>query len=163
MQAIEEKEYGEALAELKVLLKHTDQKLVEKIPNKFMNYIEKNAAKDYDVNIQLDIPLEQQNLKEKTKDFMALIYRNYFCTEEERKELDFVLKENQQKYEKALNEKYSYENLFKPMKKEEITHEVPEENKEQTALIDYENMKWYRKIVFKITNWFQAIFNRNKM
>lgn len=160
MQTIKEKEYSEALAEVNFILEYTDKELVKKIPSKFMNYIETNADSDYKVNIQLDTPLEQQNLKEKTKDLMALIYRNYFCNEQERAEYDEILKKNQQEFDKQLSEKYSYENLFKPIKNEENTEEIITENNNQTALVDYNNMKWYKKIVFKITNWFNAIFKK---
>lgn len=159
MQDIQE--YSEALAEISYILKHTDKELVQKIPSKFLNHIEENRDKNYVVNINNNLPLEEQKIKEKTKSLMALIYRNYFCNEEEKKEYDRLLKENQEKYDKELNEKYSYENIFKQNKKEVIEEkEESVENVEQTALIDYQNMKWYKKVVFNITNWFKTLFNR---
>ena len=159
MQDIQE--YSEALAEISYILKHTDKELVQKIPSKFLNHIEENRDKNYVVNINNNLPLEEQKIKEKTKSLMALIYRNYFCNVEEKKEYDRLLKENQEKYDKELNEKYSYENIFKQNKKEVIEEkEESVENVEQTALIDYQNMKWYKKVVFNITNWFKTLFNR---
>lgn len=158
----EEIEYVQALAEISYILKYTDKELVQKIPNKFLKYIEENKDKKYIVNIDENIPLEEQKLKEKTKNLMALIYRNYFCNEEEKKEYDELLNENQIKYDEELNEKYSYENIFKQNKKEIIEETTEEiiENTQQTALIDYENMKWYKKVIFKITDWFKVLFNK---
>ena len=149
-------EYSRALTEVNFILKYTDLELVNKIPRKFLEYINENEDKEYKVNISVDSSLESQKISEKTKDFMALIYRNYFCTEEERIEFDEILKKNQEQYDRLLNEKYSYENLFRKNKIEEVEENV-QETKEQTALIDYENMKWYKKIAFNITNWFKTI------
>lgn len=160
MQNIQE--YSEALAEISYILKHTDKVLVQKIPNKFLKHIEENKDKNYIVKIDENVPLEEQKLKEKTKNLMALIYRNYFCTEEEKKQYDNLITENQKRYDEELRQKYNYDNLFKKEKKEpiqEVKEEI-QENVQQVALVDYENMKWYKKVVFKITDWFKVLFNK---
>jgi len=124
MQTTKQKIHAQALAEVNVILEYTDKNLVNKIPKRFIEYIIEHKDRDYEVQISNNIPLKNQNVKDETKSIMALIYRNYFCTEEEKNLYDERLNQNQQQYEKVLNEKYSYENLFKNnITKEEVMPE----------------------------------------
>jgi len=115
MQRITEKELAKALSEIDFILKNTDENLQKKIPQSFWNYIEGNKDEEYQVTIDMNIPLENQNIREDTINLMAIVYRNYFCTLDEKKDYDELLNQNEQKYQ----EKYSYENLFKSNKVEE--------------------------------------------
>ena len=166
MQAIKEKEYAEALAEVRFILKYTNEELVQKIPKVFWNHINDNYDKDYEVHIKLDMPLEEQNLKNDTKNLMAIIYRNYFCTPEEKKEYNDLLIQNQQKYDQELSEKYSYDNLFKNRK----NGEQFEQNSVYQGPIEQETIKQnnmqmieYKENIFKkIFNKIKSFFTRRK-
>lgn len=140
--------YSQALAEVSVILEHTNPDLVQMIPKKFLDYIWQNKDKNYEVNISSNLSLEDQEIKDETKSIMALIYRNYFCTQEEREKFDGLLNNNQIEYEKALNEKYSYENIFKnnSLKRDE-----------NNQLIEYKEENILQKIIKKI----KAFFRKN--
>ena len=101
------KEFAEASAEINEILKYLPKEEVEKIPSKLREFFKEISSKDYVTNINPNIPLDKQQIKEKTKDIIALIYRNYWCSEEERKELDQKLIENDKKFEEELREKYN--------------------------------------------------------
>lgn len=150
------KEFAEASAEINEILKYMPKEEVEKIPSKLREFFREVASKDYVTNINPDLPLDEQQIKEKTKDIIALIYRNYWCSEEERKELDQKLIENDRKFEEELREKYNPGNIFKnnvtTTKKEEP--EVKEEKIEQ-SLVPQETEKWYQRFLDMVKRWFK--------
>ena len=150
------KEFAEASAEINEILKYMPKEEVEKIPSKLREFFREISSKDYVTNINPNIPLDKQQIKEKTKDIIALIYRNYWCSEEERKELDQKLIENDRKFEEELREKYNPDNIFKnnvtTTKKEEP--EVKEEKIEQSLVVQ-ETEKWYQRFLNMIKRWFK--------
>lgn len=150
------KEFAEASAEINEILKYMPKEEVEKIPSKLREFFKEVASKDYVTNINPDLPLDEQQIKEKTKDIIALIYRNYWCSEEERKELDQKLIENDRKFEEELREKYNPGNIFKnnvtTTKKEKP--EVKEEKIEQ-SLMPQETGKWYQRFLDMVKKWFK--------
>ena len=150
------KEFAEASAEINEILKYLPKEEVEKIPSKLREFFKEVESKDYVTNINPDLPLDEQNIKEKTKDIIALIYRNYWCSEEERKELDQKLIENDRKFEEELREKYNPDNIFKnnvtTTKKEES--EVKEAKIEQ-SLVPQETGKWYQRFLDMVKKWFK--------
>ena len=99
-------EFAEASAELIEILKYIPKTEVEKIPLKLRGFFEDVSKPNYNVRIDPRKPLEEQDLKEKTKDLITVIYRNYWCTEEEKRILDKQLLENDKKYEEELRKKY---------------------------------------------------------
>ena len=64
MQETREKEYAEALAEVRFLLNYTDEELVRKIPKAFWKFLDENEDKEYKVTLTIDKPLEEQVVKE---------------------------------------------------------------------------------------------------
>lgn len=150
------KEFAEASAEINEIFKYLPKEEVEKIPSKLREFFKEISSKDYVTNINPNIPLDKQQIKEKTKDIIALIYRNYWCSEEERKELDQKLIENDKKFEEELREKYNPDNIFKnnvtTTKKEES--EVKEEKIEQ-SLVPQETGKWYQRFLDMVKRWFK--------
>ena len=150
------KEFAEASAEINEILKYLPTEEVEKIPSKLREFFKEVSSKDYVTNINPNMPLDKQQIKEKTKDIIALIYRNYWCSEEERKELDQKLIENDKKFEEELREKYNPDNIFKnnvtTTKKEES--EVKEEKIEQSLVVQ-ETEKWYQRFLNMIKRWFE--------
>lgn len=150
------KEFAEASAEINEIFKYLPKEEVEKIPSKLREFFKEVSSKDYVTNINPNMPLDKQQIKEKTKDIIALIYRNYWCSEEERKELDQKLIENDKKFEEELREKYNPDNIFKnnvtTTKKEEP--EVKEEKIEQ-SLVPQETGKWYQRFLDMVKKWFK--------
>ena len=150
------KEFAEASAEINEIFKYLPKEEVEKIPSKLREFFKEVSSKDYVTNINPDLPLDEQNIKEKTKDIIALIYRNYWCSEEERKELDQKLIENDKKFEEELREKYNPDNIFKnnvTTTKEEES-EVKEAKIEQSLVLQ-ETGKWYQRFLNMIKRWFK--------
>ncbi len=148
-------EFAEAAAEINEILEYLPKEYVEKIPVKLREFFEKVRKQDYVSNIDPYKSLDEQDLKPKTKTLITVIYRNYWCTKEEREELDKILIENDKKYEEELREKYNPDNIFKKKEKVEEIKEI-----EEKSLIVYDNQKWYQKAFEFISNIFKKMFKK---
>lgn len=117
--------YKRTLADIDIILLGLDEQTRNKVPQKFRELIHNDKLEGYESNIKTNIPLEHQTLHPDTQAFMAMLYLNYWCeSEEEKQTIMATLSDNEKKYQQQLSEKYSYENLFKNTKKEEIVEPV---------------------------------------
>jgi len=143
------KESKQAYVEVLEILKHMDAKYVQKIPNRLIEFLNKNASKDYKFVLDKDIPFKQQALKESTINILAMLNYNYWCEDEEHKKyLLNKYNENEIKYQQMLMEKYSRDQLFKRGNGNSIN----KSNYPQT----YKDIKWYQKIL----EYFKKLFNK---
>lgn len=149
------KEFAEASAEINEILKYLPEEYVEKIPKKLRDFFKEIESKEYKTNIDPYKTLDEQDLKPKTKTLITVLYRNYWCNEEERAELDKILIENDKKYEEELREKYNPDNIFKKKDKDEEIKEV-----EETSLAVYNNKMWYQKAFEFISNIFKKMLKK---
>lgn len=149
-----EQEYKQALTEVLEILKYTDSTTVKKIPNKFITFLNENCDKNYKCNINFANDNWEDTLKEETQYLIALIYRDYIVSAEERKDLLIEEKREREKQEIKLREKYNPDNLFKSKH-----YEIPDKFTENTQLIEIQQYSWYKRLYRKIL----AIFGiRNK-
>lgn len=103
-----------AMAEVIYYLKGIKQEDIDKIPKKFMQYLNENASKEYKCNFDYNKPLKELNLLEETRGIIGMICYNYWCdTENQKEEYLKKLSRNEQKYQQILYEKYNPNNLFK--------------------------------------------------
>lgn len=138
-------EYKKALFEVYTILENTEEEIRNKIPEKFIKFIKENMDANYNFKLQYGKGLAEQNLMEETKQILALIYRDYICTNEERKEL--LEKEHKKRIEKETENKEKYDINF-----EKIRENKKQENYEvnETQLIEITKEKWYKKLINKI-------------
>ena len=115
------KERREAYVEVLEILKHMEKQYVEKIPIKLRNFFQENASKEYNFHINLTIPLEENKFKDNTLSILAMLNLNYWCDDEEhKKELISQYRENEQRYQEELRQKYNPDNLFQNKKRTSI-------------------------------------------
>lgn len=133
------KEYSKAVVEVLDILEILPRNEKEKIPKKLLLFFEKVASKDYEPKLDFSQNLDKIELMEKTKDILAMLYRNYWCSEEEKKEYDILIIQNEKRYQEELNQKYNVENLFKQHSKK------IEENNDLPIIIEKE--KIYKKVL----------------
>ena len=143
-------EYRQSLKEFNIILNLMGQDYINKLPNKLLSFIQNNMDDSYISDINVNTPLNEQVLKDDTKVLLSLIYRNYWCDEETKKEL---LEEDayiEQEHEKEKYEKYNPDNVFKNKTQNIISEEPIAEN---TSLVEYKE-----SIFVKIVNWFKRNF-----
>lgn len=110
---------GKVYAEVYSILNFIDEYYVNKISTKFIEYIYKKKDNNYVPDIDMNIPIEEQELLEDTVSVLALIKYNYWCeNEQEKKELVDILNQKEEKYQEELRKKYSPDDIFK--KEEEL-------------------------------------------
>lgn len=85
-----------AYSEVYEILQLLDDKFIDKVPRKFMEFIEKEKDNDYIPNIKPNVSLEEQELLEDTTNILAMLKLDYWCEdEEEKKELLSILNQNE--------------------------------------------------------------------
>ena len=146
--------YEKVLREVEYILQQFPKEIQNKIPNDFRNTIVKKMdvtyiPEPYNKNKTLD----EQNISEETKKILALIYRNYLVSDEERKKL--ITEENniREKLENEKRKKYGAEDIFnnKTKNSQNINSNA---DADKLIIKSSNNKKWYKKLIEKILNFF---------
>lgn len=93
--------YFKACVEVTAILRNAAGKDLQKIPERLLEFLERNCDPYYEFSVGREQMLWELDLLPETKGLLAMIYREYWCTEEERRDYDRLLAENQRKYERA--------------------------------------------------------------
>ena len=139
--------YSEAITEVLDILSHTRKEDVEKIPKKFMKYLEDNKSKDYTPNLDHSKSIKDMGIKPKTAALLGMIYVKYWANAEEKEEFLKKATENEKIYQEELNIKYNPNEIFKT-----------KNNNYKENIID-ENLPTVQE---KNTNVFARIWNKIK-
>ncbi|MCI8546373.1 MAG: hypothetical protein HFJ44_03980 [Clostridia bacterium] len=107
--------YKKALKQVYMILKSLGKDIIDKIPIDMLNFIEENMDKDYFFVLDENIELEEQELMDETLGIISLIWRDYLCSDEERKKLQAEDSERQKQFENEQRKKYNPDNIFKKM------------------------------------------------
>lgn len=144
-----EDRYAKALKEVYVVLENSEESIQEKISENFKIFIIYNMDKEYDPNIDFANPHWEDTIMEETQQILAIIYRDYLVTKEEREKLLEEESEEEKRIEQELREKYNPDNIFKKNK------EKDKSNDNNTSMIKIEEIKWYKKFINKILSLFK--------
>lgn len=140
-----------AYSEVCTILNMLEDEYKERVPKNVMDFFEEEREKEYNPIIDVNIPLEKQNLKRKTIVLLAILNLNYWCDSEEEKQeiLDSFAKNEELKRlkEKELTENYNINNLFNKIENTE--------NKTEVSLIEYKEQNFIQKIISKIKSLFR--------
>ncbi len=140
--------YKGAFAEVLEVLRNTDKNILKKIPEQFITFLNQNKDNQYQVNIDFTNTNWEDMVKPETQAILALIYRDYIVSPEEREKLLKEENEEQNKIENELREKYNPDNIFKNRKIETPQETLKTENDMQ--LTEIPKYPWYKKIWNKI-------------
>lgn len=145
-------EYQIASTEVLSILEYLPQSEIDKIPYKFKKFLKENSISDYKPSFDYSLGLDKIELKHKTKLLLAMIYRNYICSEEERLEYNKILYQNEETYQKYLKEKYNPDDIFKKVEKDENTNTERTKISDNTALVEYKESFFtkFKNFIFKI-------------
>ena len=140
-----------AYAEVDKILSFMQISYIEKVPKKLRELFKNEKLKDYDPNIDKNIPLNEQNLERKTYAILAMLNLHYWCNAEEKQELLKAYSNNDKKREEELREKYNPDNIFKNRIKE------PEQATEEVkALVEYKKENFIKKLINTIKRFFKG-------
>lgn len=147
----------QALSEVYVIINHFDRSLFEKIPNNFMNFVKNNRDINYHVNIDFTKTINEQKLLKETRVILSLIYRDYICSEEERKAIILNDRNELEKQEETLRKKYEI-NFNKS--KTPINNE---NNDKKNELVQIKQQTWIKKLISRILKIFKRKTKNKKI
>ena len=139
--------YAKAYKEVLVILEHLPKEEYRKIPTEEIRFYQENCDKEYEFELQKEIPLEKQDILKKTNAILVSIFRDYFATEIQKKKLNNILENNFKEVERERLSKYNPDNIFK--------NKISDNTKvgsNQVSLIEYKKENFLMKILSKIKN-----------
>lgn len=143
---------GNAYAEVVEVLDNMSFEDRNRIPKKVYDFFIEKSSKDYIKHLNKNIALCKQDIREDTKEILAILLTNYWCkTENEKNDLLKLFRENELKYQQELREKYNPDSIFKKCTQENTIEEKNIEN--EFALVEYKE-SIFKKLINKIKNIF---------
>lgn len=125
-----------------------------------MNFFQDIASPTFKSKIDPRFPLDEQYLLPSTECMLTLLYRQYWCTDEEREELDRILIEQQTIEEQKDQE--SFDNIFKKIESAESGEDlfIADTSNDNLPTITSNNqfIEKLKEILNQITELFKKIF-----
>ena len=135
-------EYKIAYSEILEILKHISKKEQEKVPSNMIEMFKANASENSNFAYNPKKTLQEQNVSEIAISIIAILYRDYWTTKEQRQK---ILNYQNREREKYKAEKYDVNNIFK--KKNEIKPTIA--NAEKCPVI-VKKQNFIQRIIGKI-------------
>lgn len=134
----------EAYSEVYAILNLMSWSSINKIPEKIWENIENKRDKDRVIEIN---NIEEYQTSEQANKLLAVLYKDYFATDEEKKVIQAKEKILEKKEQEELYKKFNPDNLFKnkASKVETVENSV--------AMVEYKE-----SIFTKLKNWFKRTF-----
>lgn len=117
--------YREAFTEVNEILKYLSEDLLKKIPNEFIDNIKENMSTSYVLKYDNTKGINEQELKQETRAILSVIYRDYICNEDMKKE---IIQKDRKEWFELEKEKESGRDI-EVFKKQTIQNKDTEENK----------------------------------
>lgn len=145
-------EYANAYSEVLEILKYISKEDYEKIPNSKIELFETNHNKEYIFKYNPNKTLDEQNVSKTAKAIIAILFRDYWATEIQKEKIITKQNYDRKQLEEKKKERYNSDNLFKNNEKK-INLDVTKQE-QKLALIEINNIKWYKKVWKFITRFF---------
>lgn len=146
-------ETRQAYSEVNKLLELIGEEMVNKVPTKLREFFKREMDINYNPTINMHTSIKEQKLKRKTIAIIAGLNLQYWCNEDEKRQLLQMYSNNEKKYLEQQYKKYNPNNIFK---KQMQGNETEEKNENKNVLIEY------KETVFKrLINKIKRIFHIN--
>jgi len=142
-------EYANAYSEVLEILKNISKEDYEKVPSEKIDLFEKNDNKNYNFQYDTNLTLDEQNVSKRAKAIIAILFRDYWATPEQREKI--LAKQNYDRIqiEKNKQKQYNVDNIFKNKERKVETVE------NSVSMIEYKE-----SIFSKIKKWFKQTFKK---
>lgn len=120
MESNVEIEYANAYSEVLEVLNHMSKDNYDKIPKEMIEMFKDNFNKGYQFSYDLNKEFAEQEISKRGKLILAILFRDYWATTEQKEKIITRQKHEIQKLEQQKLEKYPIDNLFS---KKTITRE----------------------------------------
>lgn len=148
------KELSEAAVEFNCILNNASPEIIRKIPKSFISFMKNIASTTYKFDYDKSKKLNEQILKPETRGLISLVYSDYICNNKEKEEYINKCQNYLRIKEQEAREKYNFNNLFEKSKVK--TQNIENTTiTEETAIVEYKEKIFMRKIFDKIKNLFK--------
>ena len=148
-------EHANAYCEVLEILKNIEEDDYLKIPQEKIEVFKEFSNKEYDFKFDPNKSLDEQNVSEIARTVLAILFRDYIATEEQKRKILNYQKKAEKILEAEKREKYSYENLFKNNKptllQDDTIEKETEDKNNDNQLTVYKESIW-KKMINKIKN-----------
>lgn len=125
-------EYKIAYSEVLEILNHISIEDFNKIPTDMIEMFQANASTNTDFIYNPEETLQEQNVSEIARTIIAILFRDYWATEQQHKKIVAFQNAEREKYKQEL---YNPDNLFKKSQKyEEVEENLKNKN---MAMVEY--------------------------
>ena len=138
----EAKEYTEVV----VVLKELSQDDFNKIPRNIIDFLNAKRDKNYNFNININAPLEGQNISEQARMILAILFRDYLATDKQKEKIMNFEKAERMRMDEEAKKQYFVDNIFQK-RKSKYEDKI---EKEGESLIEYKEENIFIKIWNKI-------------
>lgn len=145
--------YARAYIEVLEILKYVPIEDYNKIPKEQIKLFKKYATTDSTFIYNPSKTLDENKVSKITKGIIAILYRNYWATDEQRKKIITWQNLERQRIENKKRELYNPDNIFRKQDKNYSIDIV--ENNQELSLTKTDNIKWYKRICKLIKNFFR--------
>ncbi len=109
-------EYANAYSEVLEILKHIPLEDYNKIPASKIKLFETNANKEYKFKYNPELTLTEQGVSKRAKAIIAILFRDYWATDEQRKIILAKQKYDRMQMDMEKRKKYNPDDIFKKRK-----------------------------------------------
>lgn len=145
-------EYKIAYSQVLEILKHISVDDYNKIPQNMVQMFKNNASDENYFVYNSNKTLKEQNVSEIARTIIAILFRDYWATNEQKEK---ILSVQNKEREKNKKEQYNTNNLFA---NKERTNEQNIDIVKEKSMVVVNEEKWYKKIF----SWIKSLFNRKK-
>jgi len=137
--------YANAYSEVLEILKYISKEQYNKIPNELIKVYEENYNKNYYFKYNPEKALEEQKVLKITRIIIAILFRDYWATDEQKEKIIANQNINRNKLENIKRENYNVKDVFNKnqMQNTEIIKQ---------SLILKKQEKWYLRIYLFLKN-----------
>lgn len=145
-------QYANAYTEVLEILKNISQEDYNKVSKGKINLFEHNANKEYIFNYDSTKTLEEQNVSKTARAIIAILFRDYWATDEQRNKIKAFQNNKRHQIEEENRQKYNTD-IFK--NRNNSAAEVINEQAENMQLVEYKE-----NIFKKILRFFRKMFGK---
>ena len=150
-------QYANAYTEVLDILKHISKEDYEKIPKSKIKVFEENCNKNYNFTYDENKTLDEQNVSEITKVIIAILFRDYWATKEQRYIIIKKQQEIRDQKQKELMAKFEQNKNIseKDLKKVDVASDLDLD-------IDYKSLGANVQLYKKEEGFFEKLVNKIK-
>lgn len=132
--------FNMACTEILEILKYLPDEDYKKIPKAEIDFFEQNNDKNYHFKFNENLSFEEQSILPETESIIVKLYRDYFCTNEQKITLDRILQINNE-INNEINRNHFHNVLFDKSQQRNLSSTtVFQEN-----ILPIPQEKWYKK------------------